>query len=78
MLGSWYGLLAPAGVPRDIIAKVHSEVMKALSDPGIRERYNAVGIEVIGNTPEQFAQNLRDDLARWGEVTRAANIRIEN
>lgn len=77
VLGSWYGLLAPAGVPRDIIAKLHSEVVKALSDPGIRERYNAVGIEVIGNTPEQFSQNLRDDLARWGEVTRAANIRIE-
>lgn len=77
VLGSWYGLLAPVGVARDIIAKVHSEVVKGLSDSGIRERYNAVGIEVIGNTPEQFAQNIRDDLARWGKVTRAANIRIE-
>ena len=48
-----------------------------LSNADIRERYHAVGIEVIGDTPEQFAKTIRDDLARWGKVTRAANIRIE-
>ena len=77
VVGSWYGLLAPANVPREVISRLHTEIVKALAVAEIRERYHAVGIEVIGDTPEQFAKTIRDDLTRWGKVTRAANIRIE-
>jgi tripartite-type tricarboxylate transporter receptor subunit TctC len=77
VVGSWYGLLAPANVQRDVITKLNAEIVKALAAPDIRERYHGLGIEVIGDTPEQFARTIRDDLVRWGKVTRAANIRIE-
>ena len=77
ILGSWYGLLAPAGVPADIIAKVHAEAVKALSNPELRERYLAMGVIPIGDTPEQFATTIRNDIARWAKVVRESNLRME-
>ena len=75
--GSWYGLLAPAGTPRDIIARLHAELMRALADPEVRERFTSVGTEVVGNTPEEFAAQIRADIEKWGRVVRAAGIRPE-
>jgi tripartite-type tricarboxylate transporter receptor subunit TctC len=77
VLASWYGLLAPAGTPRDIIAKLHAEVVKALAIPELRERYVSTGLDPIGSSPEQFAAEIRDDTARWGRVARAANVRAD-
>ena len=76
-LASWYGLLAPAGTPREIIVKVHAEVVKAIALPDLRERYVSSGIEPVGSAPDQFAAAIREDLARWAKVARAANIRQE-
>jgi tripartite-type tricarboxylate transporter receptor subunit TctC len=76
-LASWYGLLAPAGTPREIIGKLHAEVVKALALPDLRERYLASGIEPVGSTPDQFAAAIRDDITRWAKVARAANIKQE-
>ncbi len=77
ILASWYALLAPAGTPREIIVKLHAEVMKALALPDLRERYASSGIEPVGSTPEQFTAEIREDLTRWAKVVRAANIRAE-
>jgi tripartite-type tricarboxylate transporter receptor subunit TctC len=77
MLASWYGLLAPAGTPREIILKLHAEVVKALALPDLRERFVSTGIEPVGSTPDQFAAAIREDIARWARVVRAANIRAE-
>ena len=77
VLGSWYGLLAPAGTPRDIIAKLHAEVVKALAIPELRERYVSTGLDPVGSSPEQFAAEIRDDTARWGRVARAANVHAD-
>ena len=76
-LASWYGLLAPAGTPREIIVKLHAEVVKALALPDLRERYISSGIEPVGSTPDQFAAEIREDITRWAKVVRAANIRAE-
>jgi len=76
-VSSWYALLAPAGTPRDIIMKLHAEVVKALAAPDLLERFRATGIEPVGSTPDQFATVIREDIARWGKVVRAANIRAE-
>ena len=76
-LASWYALLAPAGTPREIIVKLHAEVVKALAQPDLRERYASSGIEPVGSTPEQFTAEIREDLSRWAKVVRAANIRAE-
>ena len=75
--GSWYGLLAPAGTPRDIIARLYAELMRALADSEVRERFTSVGTEVVGNTPEEFAAQIRADIEKWGGVVRAAGIRPE-
>lgn len=77
VLGSWYGLLAPAGTPRDIIAKLHAEVVNALAIPELRERYVSTGLDPVGSSPEQFAAEIRDDTARWGRVARAANVHAD-
>ena len=76
-LASWYGLLAPAATPREIIVKLHTEVVKALALPDLRERYLSSGIEPVGSTPDQFAAEIREDITRWAKVVRAANIRAE-
>jgi tripartite-type tricarboxylate transporter receptor subunit TctC len=76
-LASWYGLLAPAGTPREIITKLQAEVVKALALPDVRERYTALGIEPVGSTPEQFAAEIRENITRWAKVVKAANIRAE-
>ena len=76
-VASWYALLAPAGTPREIIVKLHAEVVKALALPDLRERYLSTGIEPIGSTPDQFTAEIREDIARWAKVVRAANIRAE-
>jgi tripartite-type tricarboxylate transporter receptor subunit TctC len=77
VVSSWYGLLAPAGTPRDVIMKLHAEVVKALAAPDLLERYQASGLEAVGNTPDAFAGVIREDTARWAKVVRAANIRAE-
>ncbi len=76
-LASWYGLLAPAGTPREIIAKLHAEIVNALALPDLRERYVSTGIEPVGSSPDQFAAAIREDITRWAKVARAANIRAE-
>ena len=77
IVSSWYGLLAPAGTPRDVVAKLHAEVVKALAAPDLLERFQASGLEAVGSTPDQFAEVIREDTARWAKVVRAANIRAE-
>ena len=77
IVSSWYGLLAPAGTPRDIIMKLHAEVVKALAAARSARAVPASGLEPVGSTPDQFAAEIREDTARWAKVVRAANIRAE-
>ena len=72
--GSWYGLLAPAGTPREAITKLHAETVQMLALPDIRQRLAAEGADAIGNSPEEFAAQIRRDIERWEKVARAANI----
>jgi tripartite-type tricarboxylate transporter receptor subunit TctC len=76
-LASWYGILAPAGTSREIVARLHAEVVKALALPDLRERFAGLGIEPVGNAPDQFAIEIKEDIARWAKVVRAANIHAE-
>ena len=74
---SWFGIMMPAGTPRDIIVKLDSEVQKALATQEVRDRLLAVGGFVQAGGPEQLAGRIRADIAKWGKVARAANVRIE-
>ncbi len=75
--GSWYGVMAPAGTPREVVERLHDAIVRALKTPDVAKRLAAEGAIVIGSTPEEFGAHLRAELARVGKVVRAAGIRIE-
>ena len=74
-MGSWYGLMAPAAIPRDVRAKVYADSLKVLGEPDMKAKMNAIGFEVVGNTPEQFAQHIQSESARWATLIKAAGLR---
>lgn len=76
-VASWTGIFAPAKTPRNVIEKLHREIGAVLATAFVKERYATLGIEPVGNTPEQFAAQVKADLARWEKVVRAANIKVE-
>ncbi|MCW5576548.1 MAG: tripartite tricarboxylate transporter substrate binding protein [Burkholderiales bacterium] len=73
----WYGVLAPAGTPRDIVTKLHAGTARALQNPEVRQRLLGDGAEPVGGTPEEFAVYLRSETAKWAKVIRAAGIKPE-
>lgn len=73
----WYLLLAPAGVPRDIVARLHAEAVKAVQSNSVKERFAALGTEAVGNTPEASNQFLRTEIAKWTKVVRAAGAKAD-
>jgi len=77
VVDSWTGILAPGKTPGEILGRLQKEIAAVLGEPDIRSRYATLGIEPVGNTPAQFAEQIRADLARWQKVVRQANIRIE-
>jgi len=74
---NWFALLMPAGTPREIIVKVNAEVVKILATQEVKDRLLAQGGVAVGSTPEQLAERIRADIAKWGKVARTANIKIE-
>ena len=74
---AWYGLFAPAQVPHEVIAKLHAEAIKALAAPDIREHFERAGMLLVGNTPAQFTQQVRNYIARYAKIAREAGIRAE-
>jgi tripartite-type tricarboxylate transporter receptor subunit TctC len=76
-VSSWVGILAPAKTPRPVIDRLQRDIATTLRAPQVRERYGALGIEPVGNTPDEFAKQIKADLARWEKVVKAANIRLE-
>jgi tripartite-type tricarboxylate transporter receptor subunit TctC len=71
----WYGLLAPKQTPRDIVQKLAAAVEKASHDPDILKRLAADGAEPVGNSPEEFDRQLREDVAKYGEVVRVSGAK---
>ncbi len=74
---AWFGFLAPPGTPKDVVAKLNAEIVKVLAIPEIRQRLVEGGSEVIGNSPEAADRFLHSEIARWGAVVKAANIRAD-
>jgi len=73
----WYGLLAPAGTPASIVGRLQAEVSQALKTPEVKERLAADGAEPVGSTAAEFTELIRNEVAKWARVARAANIRPE-
>ncbi len=73
----WYGVLAPAATPRDIITRLHTGVVRALQNPEVRQRLLNDGAEPVGSSPEEFAAYLRSETTKWAQVIKAAGIKPE-
>jgi tripartite-type tricarboxylate transporter receptor subunit TctC len=76
-VNAWFGLMAPAGTPREAVARLSAESAKALNLPATRERLQSLGLNPAPNTPEEFARFIGGELERWAKVARAVNIRAE-
>ena len=77
VVDSWVGILAPAQTPRPVIERLQKDISAVLAEPQTRERYATLGIEPVGNSPEQFTEQIRADLSRWAKVVQQARIKIE-
>lgn len=73
----WFGILAPAGTPRDIVAKLNDAVTRAVASPPVQEAMRKLGVEPKGSTPEAFAATIRADIDKWAAVVNAADIKLD-
>lgn len=76
-VASWYGIVAPAGTPAEIVRKLNAEIVKILSQPEIRQRFIQLGTEPMGGTPESFGATMRADIDKWAAVVKTAGIHLE-
>ena len=74
---AYYGIVGPKGMPRDIVDKINSATHKALDDPAVRKRIEDTGSVVVGNSPEQFAAQMKDELAVYRKVVETAKLKLE-
>ncbi len=73
----WYGLLAPAATPRDIVTRLSTQIAAAMRAPEVAKRYSSEGADPVGSTPEAFAEVIARDTAKWAKVIKAAGTRVD-
>jgi len=74
---AWFGLLAPAAAPPEIIVRINAEIVKSLRTPQLMERLAALGADPVGSTPAAFAAHIRNEIAKWSKVVKAAGLHAE-
>jgi tripartite-type tricarboxylate transporter receptor subunit TctC len=74
---TWFGFLAPAGTPKDIVLRLNAEFNKALQQADLRKRLGDEGADPLGGTPEQFAELIRDDIVRWGKTVKESGVKLD-
>lgn len=73
----WYGVVAPAATPKDVVARLNREIVKVMSLPDVRDKFLQQSVDPASSSADEFAQLIRDEVARWGKVIRAAGIKLE-
>ena len=74
---TWYGVVAPARTPAAIVAQLNRDIVSALRTAEVRDRLSPQGVEIVGSTPDEFAQFIKSEFTRWGRIVKAANIQSE-
>ncbi len=72
---AWYGVLAPAGTPRPVVARLHAELVKVFKLPDVAQKLDGLGFEIVGSTPEQFSAYIRSEIRKWEKVVRASGAK---
>ena len=75
--GEWFGVFAPAGLPRPISDKLHGELAKAVNDAELKERLTAGGLDLVGSTPAELADVVKRDFAKWSRLVKAAGLKAD-
>ncbi len=74
---AWFGIVAPAGVPKELVAKLNAAIVNGLRSADVKQRFGDLGYEAIGDSPEQFAATIRADIEKFGRVIKAAGIKAD-
>ena len=74
---AWFGIQAPAGTPKAIIARLHEETVKVVREPSIRDRFIADGADPVGSTPDEFRKFIANEIDKWTKVVKAAGIKAQ-
>ncbi|MGE5523620.1 MAG: tripartite tricarboxylate transporter substrate-binding protein, partial [Rhodospirillaceae bacterium] len=74
---NWNGIVVPRATPREVVEKLHSAITAALREPATAERITSAGLDVIADTPAEFARYLKSEAAKWGKVVKTAGIKAE-
>lgn len=74
---NWYGVLTPAGTPKEVVAKLHADVVRVLKQADVQERFRGEGGDIVGNTPEEFAAFIRKEVPKWSAVVKDAGVRVD-
>jgi tripartite-type tricarboxylate transporter receptor subunit TctC len=74
---AWIGVLTPTGTPKDIITRLHREIVDIIALPEIQERLSAIGLDPVGSTPEEFTTQMKIEMKKWAKVIQAANVKVE-
>jgi tripartite-type tricarboxylate transporter receptor subunit TctC len=74
---SWYGILGPAGIPRDIVLKLNNDLTQIVNSPAIKEKFATLGLEPVTGSPEQFGTYIESEMSKWRTVVTSANIKVE-
>jgi tripartite-type tricarboxylate transporter receptor subunit TctC len=74
---TWYGILAPAGTPRPIVARLNAELVKVMQSPEMKQRLSGLGTDAVTSTPEEFAAYIQAEIAKWGDVIRKAGLKAD-
>jgi tripartite-type tricarboxylate transporter receptor subunit TctC len=75
--GTWAGIIAPAGTPKEIVDRIAAEAKKALADPAMKAKLAEQGIVAVGNTPDEYRAFVAEEIARWAKVIKDAGIKME-
>jgi tripartite-type tricarboxylate transporter receptor subunit TctC len=76
-VGVWFGMVAPAGTPPDVLARLNAELNKILRDPDVKQKFADQGVEPAGGSPERFGEHLRTQIEKWGRVVKESGAKVE-
>ena len=76
-VAGWYGVLAPSGLPADVLARLNTEINRGVRQPEVVKRLAAEGMDAVGSTPDEFTQRMQREIAKWAAVVKAAGITAE-